>query len=171
MADLAAGGFDLGVRLRELIDQDLVAFALGGSLRQIAVASPDYVARHGEPRQPKDLAHHRCIAFRWPGHDAVYGWEFARDGTWFQVPVAGPLTLSEQRATVEAAVRGVGIAFWVESELRPLIEAGRLVPLLTDFAATFPGFSLCHPRNRHRSAAARALAEHLRRSYPATAPA
>lgn len=166
VVELASGGFDLGIRLRELLDQDLVAFPLGGPLRQIAVASPDYLARHGEPAQPKDLCDHRCITFRWPGHDAIYQWEFARAGSWFQVPVSGPLTLSEQRATVEAALRGVGIAFWVESELRPLIEAGRLRPLLTGYTAEFPGFSLCYPRHRHRSAAVRALIDHLRRAYP-----
>ena len=83
-------------------------------------------------------------------------------GGWFSLAVTGSLVLSEQRATVEAAVEGVGIAFWAESAVRPLVDAGRLVVLLERWAAPFPGFSLYYPRQRQRSSALRALVKHLR---------
>lgn len=169
--DITAGGFDAGLRLGELLDQDMIAVRLGSDLRQVAVASPDYLARHGVPQVPRDLASHRCLAFRWPGRDAIYDWEFAEaGGGWFSLAVTGPLVLSEQRATVEAAVEGVGIAFWAESAVRPLVDAGRLVVLLERWAAPFPGFSLYYPRQRQRSPALRALIEHLRPLPSATVP-
>lgn len=169
--DITAGGFDAGLRLGELLDQDVIAVRLGSDLRQVAVASPDYLARHGVPQAPRDLAGHRCLAFRWPGRDAIYDWEFAEaGGGWFSLAVTGPLVLSEQRATVEAAVEGIGIAFWAESAVRPLVDAGRLVVLLERWAAPFPGFSLYYPRQRQRSAALRALVEHLRPLPSATVP-
>ena len=144
--DIIAGGFDAGLRLGELLDQDVIAVRLGPDLRQVAVASPDYLARHGIPQAPRDLAGHRCLAFRWPGRDAIYNREFAEtDGAWFSLAVTGPLVLSEQRATIDAAVEGIGIAFWAESAVRPLVDAGRLVVLLERWAAPFPGFSLYYP--------------------------
>ena len=135
------------------------------------MASPGYLARHGAPQSPQDLARHRCLTFRWPGRDAIYSWEFAEaGGGWFSLAVTGPLILSEQRATVDAAVEGIGIAFWAESAVRPLVEAGKLVVLLERWAAPFPGFSLYYPRQRQRSPALRALVDHLRPSATATVP-
>lgn len=163
VADIVADGFDAGLRLGELLEQDVIEVRLGDDLRQVAVASPDYLARYGTPRVPTDLIGHRCLTFRWPGRDAIYDWEFAKDGGgWFSLAVTGPLVLSEQRATVEAATEGVGIAFWAESAVRPLVDAGRLVVLFEGWAAPFPGFSLYYPRQRQRSPALRALVDYLR---------
>jgi DNA-binding transcriptional LysR family regulator len=164
--DIVAGGFDIGIRLGELLDQDVIGIPMGPELRQVAVASPAYLERHGHPTVPKDLLSHRCVTFRWPGRDAVYAWEFRQpDGVWFSVPVSGPLVLNDQRAAIDAALAGIGVAFWVESELRPLIDAGQLVPLLGDWCGGFPGFSLYFPRGRHRSAAVQALIASLRRHF------
>lgn len=169
--DIVADGFDAGLRLGELLEQDVIEVRLGDDLRQVAVASPDYLARHGMPQTPQDLTGHRCLAFRWPGRDAIYDWEFAgEDGRWFSLAVTGPLVLSEQRALVEAAANGIGIAFWAESAVRPLVEAGRLVRLLERWAAPFPGFSLYYPRQRQRSPALRALVEHLRHGRSTIVP-
>src|SRR5262249_14341636 len=85
--DIVAGGYDVGIRLGELLEQDLVGVPLGGAVRQIAVASPSYAADHGLPQTPDDLLHHRCINWRWPGHTGLYNWEFMRDGSWFSVAV------------------------------------------------------------------------------------
>lgn len=169
--DIVADGFDAGLRLGELLDQDVIEVRLGDDLRQVAVASPDYLARFGVPRSPRDLTGHRCVTFRWPGRDAIYNWEFAeKNGDWFSLAVTGPLVLSEQRATIEAAADGVGIAFWVESAVRPLVDAGRLVVLLEEWTAPFPGFSLYYPRRRQHSPALRALIDHLRRARSAIMP-
>ncbi len=155
--DIVSERFDVGIRLGELLDQDVIAFPLQSSIRQIAVAAPAYLEEHGVPLHPRELRDHLCICFRWPGHDALYNWEFCENGQWFSVAVSGPLTLNDQRATVDAAVAGAGIAFWVESEMQPLIAAGQLVPLLTDYCAAFPGFALYYPAHRHRSAAVKAF--------------
>lgn len=160
--DIVAAGFDIGLRLGELLDQDVIGIRLGAELRQVAVAAPAYLERYGVPQKPKDLMSHRCIAFRWPGKDAIYNWEFEEDGAWFSVAITGPLVVSEQRAAIEAAVDGIGIAFWTEDVVQPLIAAGKLVPLLKEWSATFPGFYLFMPRLRHRAAAVQALVNHLR---------
>lgn len=162
--DIVSERFDVGIRLGELLDQDVIAFPLQPSIRQIAVASPAYLEEHGVPLHPRELRNHLCIGFRWPGHAALYNWEFCENGLWFSVPVTGPLTFNDQRAALDAAIAGAGIAFWVESELQPLIAAGLLVPLLTSYSATFPGFALYYPSHRHRSAAVKTFISALRKA-------
>lgn len=155
--DIVSERFDLGIRLGELLDQDVIAFALQPPIRQIAVAAPAYLDRHGVPDHPRELRNHLCLVFRWPGHAALYNWEFYENGSWFSVPVSGPLTFNDQRAALDAAIAGAGIAFWVESEAKPHIDSGRLIPLLTTYSEVFPGFALYYPRHRHRSAAVTTL--------------
>ncbi len=89
VVDIVAGGYDAAIRIGEVIEQDMVAIKLGPELRQIAVASPDYLARRGTPRHPHDLASHCCIGWRWPGHETPYKWEFLENGKWFEVAVDG----------------------------------------------------------------------------------
>jgi DNA-binding transcriptional LysR family regulator len=162
IVDLVAAGFDVGFTLVEVMEKDMVGVRLGGDMRQIAVASPDYIARHGSPRTPRDLHDHKCLRWRWPGRTTPYNWEFFKGGGWFEVEVDGPLILSEQRMTIDAAVSGIGIAFWVESELRPYIDAGRLVPLLEEWSAPFPGIYISYPQQRQMAPALRAFIDFVK---------
>lgn len=162
IVDLVAGGFDVGFTLGEVLEKDMVGVKLGSEMRQIAVASPDYIARHGRPETPKDLHTHQCIRWRWPGQVTPYNWEFFKDGAWFEVEVDGPLILSEQTMTIDAAVQGIGIAFWIEQELKPLIEQGKLVPLLEEYSAAFPGVYVCYPQQRQMAPALRAFIDFVK---------
>ncbi|MGL5164882.1 MAG: LysR family transcriptional regulator [Afipia sp.] len=164
VTDLVASGFDVGFTLGEVLEKDMVGVRLGEDMRQIAVASPEYIAGHGRPETPKDLHRHKCLRWRWPGRTTPYNWEFFKDGAWFEVEVDGPLILSEHTMTIDAAVQGMGIAFWVERELRPLIEAGKLVPLLEDYSAPFPGFYICYPQQRQMAPALRAFIDFVKAS-------
>lgn len=140
----------------------MVGLRLGPALRQIAAASPDYIARFGKPETPADLHAHRCINWRWPGQIHPYRWEFSREGRWFSVAVDGPLIVNDQRIALEAALDGVGITFWLEDQIQPYVRAGKLVPLLEDWCETFPGFFLCYPRQRETLASLRAFVDFLR---------
>ncbi|MBN8468309.1 LysR family transcriptional regulator [Corallococcus exiguus] len=172
--DIVAKGFDAGITLGELLEKDMIAVPLGGTLRQLAVASPDYLARHGRPRTPADLHSHRCINWRKPGGTRLYSWKFQKDGHWISVAVEGPLIVSHRDVALTAAAQGVGIAFayWSEQWLRPLLDAGRLVPVLEEFSPPFPGWYLYYPKQRYTPAAVRALVDFLRReTKPAARPA
>ncbi|WP_061937638.1 LysR family transcriptional regulator [Aureimonas sp. AU22] len=159
VVDIVANGFDAAIRLGETVERDMVAIRLGSELRQIAVASPDYLATFGAPTTPRDLPNHRCIRWRWPGHKAPYAWEFNDCGRWFAVAVDGPLIASSREFGIAAAIDGVGIAFAVEEAVAPFIRDGRLVPLLRTWSAPFPGFFLCYPQQRHMSPALRAFVD------------
>lgn len=162
--DLVAAGFDVGIQLGEVIERDMVAVKLGDAIRQIAVASPGYIAECGAPKTPADLLRHRCIGWRWPGRSAPYRWEFCEDGRWFSVAVEGPLIVNSRDLAVQAAADGVGIAFVKDSDAGALIAEGRLVPLLERWSAPFEGFYLCYPQQRRMAPAMRAFIDFLRRS-------
>ena len=110
VANIVEAGYDVGARLGEFLEADMVAVKLGGEQRQLVVASPDYVDRYGRPKAPADLLQHRCINWRRPGSAGSYKWEFLRDGQWFAVAVGGPLIVSDRNMAIAAAVQGVGIA-------------------------------------------------------------
>jgi DNA-binding transcriptional LysR family regulator len=166
ITDIVRGGYDVGVRLGELLQADMVAIPLGGEQRQLAVASPAYIAAHGRPEKPTDLLKHRCINWRQPGSTGCYNWEFVQDGQWFAVAVQGPLAVSHRDFAVAAALQGVGIAFWAEERLRPLIDEGKLVPLLEEWSGSFPGWYLYYPKQRHTPPSIRAFVDFCRSHAP-----
>ena len=155
--DFVANGYDAAIRIGEVIERDMVAIRLGGDIRQLAVASPDYLAEHGVPQAPKDLLDHRCIRWRWPGQETPYAWEFFEDGRWFSVAVDGPLITSSRAFTLDAALAGIGIAFLKQEAVVDAIADGRLVPLLDRWSAPFPGFYLCYPQQRNMAPPLRVL--------------
>jgi DNA-binding transcriptional LysR family regulator len=162
--NIVEAGYDVGVRPGDSLEADMVAMKLGGEQRQLVVGSPDYIARHGRPKAPGDLLHHRCINWRQPGGTGLYKWEFVKAGRWFSVAVNGPLIVSQRDMAVAAAVQGVGLAFRGEELLRPLIDEGKLVPLLEEWCGAFPGWFLCYPKQRYISPSVRAFVDFLRDS-------
>jgi DNA-binding transcriptional LysR family regulator len=165
--DIVDAGFDVGFRLGELLEEDMIAVPVGGEIRQIAFASPVYIARHGAPQTPAELHDHRCINWRW-GKKGLYSWEFARGGKWFSVTVNGPLVVSHRHAALSAALQGLGIAFWNEKLVRPLIDQGKLVPLLENFSPPFPGWHMTYARQRYMPQAVRTFVDFIRKAIPNT---
>lgn len=162
VVDIVEGGYDVAIRIGEVIEQDLVAVKLGPDLRQIVVASPDYLARRGTPSHPRDLTSHACIGWRWPGHETPHKWEFFEDGRWFDVTVTGPVISNLKDFGVQAALDGVGIAFASEQLIADHITAGRLVALLGAWSGPFPGYYLCYPAQRHMAPPLRAFIDAIR---------
>ncbi len=162
VVDVVAGGYDVAIRIGEVIERDMVAVRIGPDLRQVAVASPDYVAAHGQPEHPRDLVEHRCIRWRWPGHATPYNWEFFENDAWFEVAVDGPLIVSSKDMARRAALDGVGVAFTVEQVVREDIREGRLVAMLERWSGLFPGHHLCYPQQRQMAPALRAFIDTVR---------
>lgn len=161
IVDVVADGFDAAIRHREVIEKDMIAVCIGPEHRQVAFASPAYLAKHGKPDTPDDLTSHSCIRWRWAGSRKPYAWEFARNGKWFEVVVDGPLVVDDRPIMIQAAVDGMGIAFATETEIEPHVVAGRVVPLLQDWSESFPGFFLSYPQQRQMAPALRALIDFL----------
>jgi len=161
-SDIVAAGFDAGVRLGEVIEQDMVAVPLTGPQRQVAVAAPAYLEKHGAPAHPRDLVHHRCIGWRPAPGVAPYRWEFAEDGRDFDVAVNPQVTSNDMLLMLRTALAGGGITFGIEETFRPWLDSGRLVSLLADYLPPFQGFYLYYPSRHNQPPKLRALIEHVR---------
>ncbi|MCG8424469.1 MAG: LysR family transcriptional regulator [Proteobacteria bacterium] len=160
--DIVAAGFDAGVRLGHVIEQDMVAVPLTGEQREVVVASPDYVARFGAPSHPRELPAHRCIGWRPSPRAAPYRWEFEEDGRAFDVAVEPQITTNDLRLMIRAAMAGAGITFATEETFLPYIRRGELVTMLEEYLPTFSGFFLYFPSRKNTSAKLRALVEHVK---------
>lgn len=161
--DIVAQGYDAGVRLGEVIEQDMIAVSIAGDERQLTVCAPAYRDRFGLPSHPAELARHRCIGWRPAPRVVPYRWEFAENGKEFRVAVAPEITTNDMALMIKLAVAGAGITFGMEESFRPFIERGELVPLLEDFCPRFAGFYLYYPSRRNVAPKLRALIEHVQR--------
>ncbi len=162
--DIVAEGYDAGVRLGEVIEQDMIAVPVAGDERQLAVCSPGYLQRFGAPSHPSELAAHRCIGWRSAPKVAPYRWEFAEGDKEFSVAVAPEITTNDMALMTKLAVAGAGITFGMEESFRPFIDRGELAPILESFCPRFAGFYLYYSSRRHMAPKLRALVNHLRAS-------
>ncbi|WP_421917121.1 LysR family transcriptional regulator [Mesorhizobium sp.] len=161
--DIVAEGYDAGVRLGEVIEQDMIAVPIAGEERQLAVCAPAYGERFGMPRHPRDLAGHRCIGWRRAPRVQPYRWEFAQAGKEFSVTVPPDFTTNDMALMIKLAIAGAGIAFGMEESFRAPLERGELVPVLEDFCPYFAGFYLYYPSRRNIAPKLRALIHHVQR--------
>jgi DNA-binding transcriptional LysR family regulator len=161
MVDLAESGFDAGIRLGELIAPDMVAVRLTPPFPYVVVASPDYLASHRAPEAPEELGDHACLRLR-RSSGAIANWAFAAGNSTIEVAVTGPLIAHDYSTLVGAAARGLGLAQVPAPLAEPAIAQRRLIPVLTDIAATSPGMFLYHSGKRQVLPKLRAFIDHVK---------
>ncbi len=147
--DIVEAGFDMGVRLGEVLEQDMMAVPVSAMQRHCAVASPDYLARRDAPHHPRELIDHACIGWRPRPDVAPYKWEFTENGRDFEVTVNPALTTNDMNMMIRMACAGAGITFGMVETFERYVADGRLIPLLEEFCPPFDGFYLYYPK-RHR---------------------
>lgn len=165
MIDVVSAGFDAGVRFGEVIAADMIAIPLGPRQRSAVVATPAFFERHPKPRQPQDLLKIPCIRLRFAS-GVYYRWEFERGGKELALEIDGPLTITEQDLTLDAALSGCGIGYLFEGSVKEHLAGGQLVRVLEDWCPYYPGFFLYYPSRRQMPAALRAFVD-FTRSVPA----
>lgn len=159
--DIVGAGFDAGVRLGEVIAQDMVAVPVSARQRQLVVCAPSYRGQHTLPTHPHELAGHRCIGWRSAPGKAPYRWEFEERGREFSVDVQPEITSNDMGVMVRLALAGAGIAIGMEETWRPWLQRGELVSLLEPYCPRFQGFFLYYPSRRQAEPKLRALVEHV----------
>ncbi len=163
LVDIVDEGFDALLRTGEIQDQRLIARPLA-PLRWITVASPAYLARFGTPQSIDELKDHTCITVRNLRTGRLVDWQFMRGAKVQDVSVEGRLIFDIGDAMVDAAVGGFGIAQVMDFAVRDDLAAGRLVPLLENFAGRSRAISLVYPPSRQYSPKLMAFAEALGRA-------
>jgi DNA-binding transcriptional LysR family regulator len=151
--DVAAEGYDAGIRIGEMIAQDMVAVRLTPPCPKVVVGSPAYFAEHGKPERPEQLEHHACINARLFG-GSLHRWGFVEDRgregqRTFSIAVKGPLIVNGPAMCVSAAVSGVGLTYITEDAVRQLLDEGALTSCLEPFLPESPGLFIFFPSRKH----------------------
>jgi len=168
--DLIEEGVDCAVRGGALRDSSLVARRVG-AMHYATCASPAYLERHGLPLHPDDLARHRCVNYFSARTGEMFHWDFTRGGERVQLVLPGRIALNDSYAYTAAGLSGLGIVQMAEFLLRPMIEDGRLVPVLEDWSNDPMPIHVVFPQNRHLSNKVRVFVDwvaDLFASHPAT---
>jgi DNA-binding transcriptional LysR family regulator len=155
--DLLEEGYDLAIRIGELPDSSLVARRLARS-RLLLCASPDYLARFGEPRTLAELAEHRCLRYR-----TASGTDWQLGGQ--RLAVHGPLESNNGDVLTQAAEAGLGIAHQPSFLITESIKSGRLVPLLIEEASVSIDIYGVYPARRHLPAKVQRLLDFLAEAW------
>jgi DNA-binding transcriptional LysR family regulator len=159
VVDLVEEGFDLAIRIGAPGADNLVARKLGET-RLVPCASPAYLARHGAPKTPQELAGHNCFTYEYVTPRNV--WRFRdRAGNEHDVRVSGTLHSNNGDLLAEAAALDAGIVFEPAFIVGPEVRAGRLVPLLQDFVPPPVPIYAVYPSRKHLSAKVRRFVEFL----------
>ncbi|MFS2096243.1 LysR family transcriptional regulator [Pseudomonas sp. Pseusp11] len=162
LTDIVAEGFDAGVRLGEQVAKDMIAVRIGPDMRMAVVGSPEYFSRHPRPKVPSDLMQHNCINLRMPTYGGIFSWEFEKKGQVLKVRVEGQLVFNNIAMRLDAALKGLGLAYMPEDLVQTHIAQGRLIRVLADWCEPFSGYHLYYPSRRQSSPAFTLLRDALR---------
>lgn len=162
---LAEEGYDIAVRIAELPDSGLSAIRVG-SVRRVVCASPAYLAAHGAPRSPAELAEHEAIPFfqgstprEWTFHHGG-----GRTGAVSRTETITPrarLIVNHADVAVAAAVAGRGLTRVMSYQAAAAIRTGELVVLMEEFEPPPIPIHVVHQEGRRASARVRALVDFL----------
>lgn len=156
LVDVVAAGFDLGVRSKDLVPSDAIAFPLGQMRRMAVAASPAFFEGRAIPNVPQELLAYPCVRIRLP-NSALFRWRFEKGGEELQLDVEGPITLDEASLARIAVINGVGIGYFMEADVREDIAAGRLIRILEDWTPPLAPLCLYYSNRRNSSAAFQAF--------------
>jgi DNA-binding transcriptional LysR family regulator len=160
--DIAARGYDAGVRFGQELAQDMISVRIGPDVRNMVVGSKSYFAGRPAPRTPRDLTGHVCINLRTSTYGGLYEWEFVKGKRALNARVDGTVIFNNAYDIFEAAKAGFGLAYLPEDMVRPYVSKGELISVLEDWCPVWPGFHLYYPNRRHPSRAMTLLVEALR---------
>ncbi|TGQ45854.1 LysR family transcriptional regulator [Mesorhizobium sp. M00.F.Ca.ET.216.01.1.1] len=141
LTQLVEEHIDLAIRIGELPDSSLVATRVG-SIRRVVCASPAYLAEHGTPKTPQDLAAHSSITFEGPASLAT--WTFATGKAEFSVAIRSRLRVNTAEAAIDGAIAGVGMTRVLSYQIAAAVRSGTLCPVLQAFEPQPWPVSLVH---------------------------
>jgi DNA-binding transcriptional LysR family regulator len=157
LSDIVSERFDAGIRAGERLAQDVIAIQLTPEMDMLAVASPEYLRRFGEPLVPLDLNAHRCINWRFPGSGDVHRWAFEKGDRRVEMSIRGSLICNHQEVVLQSALAGLGIAYTYDARIAGWIETGLLKRVLADWSTRFPALFLYYSNRQHLHSALRAF--------------
>jgi DNA-binding transcriptional LysR family regulator len=168
LVTFAEDGVDVAIRIGELRDSSLKVRKLAPN-RRVICASPDYLARRGEPQRPADLLAHDCLLLRFPGSQQ-FQWSFETAEGLITIPVSGPLDSNNGEVLRGWALDGHGLVMKSLWEVGEDIAAGRLKPVLQGYALRESGIYAVFPNKRFFPSKVRVFIDFLLEQYSPIPP-
>jgi DNA-binding transcriptional LysR family regulator len=166
--DLISEGFDIAVRIGSLPDSSIISRTIA-PCRHVVCASPTYLADHGRPQAPAELASegHVCLAYN--NRPRAEQWRFLVDGVWTDVPVKARHIYSNNGDVLcEAAIAGLGIIVLPTFIVNEAIATGALEVLLSEYEVASPSILAVWPPSRQVSPKVRAFVNLLAKRFAKT---
>lgn len=161
LVDLAAEGFDAGVRMGQFIANDMVAVRLSPPFPFVVVGSPDYFRRRRRPDSLSDLRQHACLRMR-RTNGAIASWSFQNGNKPVEAIVTGPLIANDFPTILGAALEGLGLAQAPWPIAAAAVKSGKLVRVLEPFEPMVPGVFLYYPDRHQMMPKLRAFIDHVK---------
>lgn len=173
--DLVAERIDLAIRITNELDPNLIARRLG-ECESVVCAAPSYLAARAAVLHPEDLTQHNCLTYSYFG-DVM--WRFyktdvgakqaqalnsdpkSNQGQAFNVPVNGNFSANDSMVVLNATLAGEGIAMQPLWAVKPYLDSGQLVPLLTEFKPQSLGVYGVYQSRKHMQPALRVMMDML----------
>jgi len=154
-------GFDAGIRVSDILAQDLVALKLLSPIRWVVAGAPEYFEKFGRPTHPRNLLSHNCICVG-VGERVYDRWEFGSEGKEFSVQVGGSLIMNDATLALDAALDGFGLVYTSEIALTDKVEAGKLETVLDGYSTASAGIYLYYPHRSQVHPKLRVFIEHIK---------
>ncbi len=161
LVDLAAGGFDAGVRMGQFIEADMVAVRLAPPFPFVVVGSPAYLRLRNRPEAIEDLRQHACLRMR-RSNGSIAPWSFVDGDKPIEAIVSGPLIAYDFPTMLGAAMEDMGLAQLPQPIAAAALRAGKLVRVLEPFATMAPGVFLYYPGRHQMTPKLRAFIDHVK---------
>ena len=165
---LGDDSFDVNIRFGPPPDTRVIARLIARN-RRLLCASPAYLARHGEPKAPADLARHACIGIR-QGDEAYGVWRLrpvrGRGARAEAVKTRGPLATNDGEIAVLWALDGHGIVMRAEWDIVRHLKSGRLVPVLPGWQTPDADIYAVTPQRHQHALRVRAFVDFFAASFP-----
>ncbi|EPI8974887.1 LysR substrate-binding domain-containing protein [Escherichia albertii] len=143
LSNIIAEGCDAGIRPGQGLDEHMTAVPVSPLIKLITVASPDYLRKYGIPETPYELSNHNCLRLRHKMSGALSPWEFSYisgNNEKFEIEASGRYIANDDESMIRMAINGAGIIQHLDFAIAEQIDAGKLQPILQDWAVSFPGF-------------------------------
>ncbi|MGQ3214464.1 LysR family transcriptional regulator [Shinella sp.] len=158
--NLVEDSVDCVLRVGPLTDSGLIARSIG-HLPLINVASTGYIARHGAPQTPDDLAAHWAVNYASPSTGRVEPWEWLEDGVLRTLPMRGRVTANSAEAYIACCLAGLGLIQIPAYDVRQHLDAGDLVEVMPQHRAEPLPMTLLYPHRQHLSRRLQVFADWL----------
>jgi DNA-binding transcriptional LysR family regulator len=162
LANIVEQRYDIGIRLGDQVEKDMIAVRIAPDETMAIVASPRYFEGRSVPTMPDELISHNCINLRLPTKETLMSWELRKGHQQLDIKVGGQLVFNNAYQMLDAALDGFGLAYVPMVLAAPAVKAGRLQWILQDWFPTFTGHHAYFATRKQSSLAVRLVINALK---------